>query len=141
MTEETGNWVRERAECTTPGFLRNLRESISADVIEANRQFEPEKSFSLSCADEPDLKVFCRIKGEEQDAVFVVYKRAGDCALSAFYYAHNGSGRALYSEQPLGRVDLEWDRRSHSCAIKLCGEPLSLVDLRRKTLGKLFFGD
>ena len=138
---EAENWVRARADCTMAGFLRLLREAVCEDVIEANKHFDPDKSFSLSCADAADLRVNRRLKGEECDDAFVIFRRTNDAAITVSYYYRNGDGRSRFSEQPMGRIALDWNRQSRSCAIKLCGEELSLVALREKTLSKLFFGD
>ena len=136
------NWVVARAACSTKGFLRQLREMISEDVVEANNHFEAETAFSLSCADAPDLRVNRRLKGEDEDDAFVLYKPISENAITVSLHYRNGDHRrALFSEQPMGRIILDWNHRDQSCAIKLCGEELSLVDLRRKTLSKLFFGD
>ena len=133
-------WVTERVGCTTAGFLRRLREAACEDVLEANQHFEPSKVFSLSCADAKDLQVNRRHKGETDYNAFVLFKPAGENAITVSLHYRNGTGRALFSERPMGRITLEWDYRRHECAIKLCGEDFSFVDLRQKTLGELFFG-
>lgn len=138
---ETENWVRERAECIATGFLRKLRSHIWQDALEANNQFRPDKSFSLSDQDEPDIHVYRSLKGREEHDAFVLFRPTGPNAIAATYHRRNGNPRNLYTEEPLGEIALEWDHDRHSCTISLGGKEHSLVDLRRATLGKLFFGD
>ena len=137
---DVDNWVRVRAECTSSGFLRRLRAEICQDVIEANKQFEPEKSFSLSSKDEESfVRVFRRLKGEKDADAFVSFKPEGDSSISVSLHSRNGDPRALYSEQPLGVIGLAWDHKGHCCAISFGEFSMSTLDLRRQTLGKLFF--
>ena len=138
---ETENWVRERAECLATGFLRNLRSHIWRDALEANNQFGPDKSFSLSDQSLAELHVYRTLKGDEKHDAFVLYKPTGETAIAATYHARVDDPHRLFSERPLGEIALEWDHDRHSCTISLGGKEHSLVDLRRATLGKLFFGD
>ena len=139
-TPDADNWVRVRAECTSSGFLRKLRAEICQDVIEANKQFEPEKSFSLSSKDEAALvRVFRRPKGAKDADAFVSFKPEGDSSISVSLHYRNGDPRALYSEQPLGVIGLVWDHERHCCAISFGEFSMSMLDLRRQTLVKLFF--
>ena len=137
---DTDNWVRVRAECTSPGFLRKLRAEICQDVIEANKQFEPDKSFSLSSKEETAfVRVFRRLKGEKNADAFVSFKPEGDSSIAVSLHCRNGDSRALDSEQPLGVIDLVWDHEGHRCLISFGEFRSSTFDLRRHTLGKLFF--
>ncbi len=134
------NWVRVRAECTPSGFLRKLRAEICRDVIEANKQFEPDKSFSLSSEDEAAfLRVFRRLKGATEADAFVSFKPSGESSVSVSLHYRNGGGRALYSEQPIGEVILGWDHNQLRCSITLDEMSISTLELRRGSLGKLFF--
>lgn len=140
MSGPEDNWVRIRAECTPSGFLRKLRAEICQDVIEANKQFEPEKSFSLSSKDESSfLRVFRRSKGAKKADAFVSFKPEGESSVAISLHYRNGDYRDLYSEQPLGTVGLEWDHERHHCSISRGEYSISTLDLRRDTLGKLFF--
>lgn len=135
------NWVRERAACTTAGFLRQLREAICEDVVEANMHFEPDKTFSLSCIDAPELRIICRLRGEDTDDSFILFKATGENAISVSLYFRNGNHRSLFSEKPMGQIDLDWDHSCGTCQITLCDDEISFEGLRKKTLGTLFFGD
>ncbi len=135
------NWVRVRAECTPSGFLRKLRAEICQDVLEANKQFEPGKSFSLSAENEASfLRVFRQPKDAEKSDAFVTFKPEGDTSIAVSLHRRNGDGGDEYSEQPLGTVGLEWDHERHRCQITRDSYIISTLDLRRDTLGKLFFG-
>ena len=137
---DADNWVRVRAECTSTGFLRKLRVEICQDVIEANKQFEPGKSFSLSSEDEVAfVRVFRRLEGSKEADAFVSFTPEGDSSISVSLHCRNGDPRALYSEQPLGVIGLAWDHERHCCAISFGELSMSTLDLRRQTLGKLFF--
>lgn len=137
---DTDNWVRVRAECTSSGFLRRLRAEICQDVIEANKHFEPDKSFSLSAKEEVAfVRVFRRLKGENDADAFVSFKPEDDSSISVSLHCWNGTSRALYSEQPLGVIGLAWDNERHCRAISFGDFSMSTLDLRRQTLGKLFF--
>ena len=120
------------------GFLKRLRTQIKEDVLEANKQFEPKKSFCLSCENTLEIQVNRKRKGEDENEAFVLFKLIDDVSLSVSYHCRNG-GRARYSEKPLGKIVLKWDGVAHECVTELCGKNLSMVDLRRETLGQLFF--
>ena len=139
-TPDADNWVRVRAGCTSSGFLRKLRAEICQDVIEANKQFEPGKSFSLSSKDEVSfVRVFRRLEGAKDADAFVSFKPEGDSSISVSLRYRDGDPRALYSEQPLGEIGLAWDHERHCCSISFGEFSMSALDLRRQTLGKLFF--
>ncbi len=138
---ESDNWVRVRAECTPSGFLRKLRAEICQDVIEANKQFEPEKSFSLSSEAEPCLRVNRCPKGETEADAFVSFKPNGESTISVSLHYRNGGTRALYAEQPIDEIVLDWDHTQHQCTITVGEKTISTLQLRRGTLGKLFFGE
>lgn len=136
---DADNWVRVRAECTTEGFLRKLRAEICQDVIEANKQFDPDRTFSLSDKDAPDVRVFRQLKGTREADAFVLFAPSGPTSISISVHRRNGGYRALYSEQPMGELALEWDHQNHRCAITLAGAGMTTLDLRRRTLGDLIF--
>ena len=133
---EVDNCVRELTDCMATGFLQKLRSHIWQDALEANNQFRPDKSFSLSDQDAAEIRVYRTLKGMDEHDAFVLFKPTGPSAITATYHRRNGNPRSLYT---LGEIVLEWNHERHSCTISLRGKEHSLVDLRRATLGKLFF--
>jgi len=66
-------------------------------------------------------------------------KPIDDASVPVSYRCWAGDARALFSEEPLGKIVLEWDEKTPPCATEFCGKTISMVDLRREPLGSRFF--
>ena len=127
----TESWVRERAQCTTIGFMRKLREQILEDACEASKHHKPEKVFAISGDGNPEFRVERKLKGEDDIDAFVQFKIGNDDSISATFHYRNGNYRNPFSERKLETVNLAWSDEDDTCNLTIAGETASEVEIRK----------
>lgn len=136
---DTDNWVRARAECTAIGFVRRLRKQALEDACEASKHHKPERVFSISGDGNPAFRVERKLKGRDEIDAFVQFRVDNESSVSATFHYRNGGYRRAFSERKLENVNLAWSDEDDTCNLTIAGESVSEVDVRKRTLGELFF--